>query len=367
MKKIALLLILIAFVFTACSTKVVIKINDPVASVKASMETAPVPTSVDAADDPCIWIHPTDPSLSTIIGTHKEGTIGLFVYDLEGNELSRIEEGRMNNVDIRYNFPLGGESVALVTGGNRTENTLSIYKVNVETRALENVAARKLPIGLDDGIYGSCMYYSVKTGKFYAIINEKTGKIEQWELFDNGKGKVDGKLVRTLHVDSKPEGCVADDILGKLYVGEENEALWKFEAEPDAGVEKTLVEAKNIHFVEDIEGLTLYYADRETGYLIASSQGNNTYCVYTREGDNTWVGTFQIVAGETIDGTLHTDGIDVTNFPLGEAFPNGMFVAMDGINSDGNQNYKCVPWDAIAKSISPELKVSTTWDPRNVK
>ncbi|MBT3229410.1 MAG: phytase [Candidatus Marinimicrobia bacterium] len=365
MKALLTFAVLLMLLLMACSQKVII--TDPVASVYATMETAPVPINADAADDPCIWIHPTDPSLSTIIGTHKEGTIGLLIYDLEGNELSQIAEGRMNNVDIRYNFPLGGDSVALVTGGNRTENTISIYKVNVETRALENVAARKLPIGLDDGIYGSCMYYSVKTGKFYAIINEKTGKIEQWELFDNGSGKVDGKLVRTLYVDSKPEGCVADDILAKLYVGEENEALWKFEAEPDAGVEKTLVEAKNTHFVEDIEGLSIFYADRETGYLIASSQGNNTFCVYTREGDNSWIGTFQVIAGESIDGTEHTDGLDVTNFPLGDAFPSGMFVAMDGINDVGNQNYKAVPWEAIAKGISPELKFNTTWDPRIVK
>ena len=364
MKNIVLLMILMV-VCIGCSKKVII--TDPLASVIATMETAPVPSNDDAADDPCIWIHPTDPALSTIIGTHKKGTIGLIVYDLEGNELSHVAEGRMNNVDIRYNFPLGDETVALVTGGNRDDNSISIYKVDVETRSLVNVAARKLPIGLDDGIYGSCMYYSVKTGKFYAIVNDKTGLIEQWELFDNGEGKVDGKLVRSLHVDSQPEGCVADDILADLYVGEEDKGVWKFAAEPEAGVEKTLVDDLNNHFVEDVEGLSIYYADRETGYLIVSSQGNNTYCVYTREGNNDWVGTFQVVDGETIDGSLETDGLDVTNFGLGTAFPNGMFVAQDGFNDKGNQNFKCVPWDAIAKGISPELKISTIWDPRSIK
>jgi len=364
MKNIVLLLILL-IAFMGCSKKVII--NDPVVSVEATMETAPVPSNDDAADDPCIWIHPTDPSLSTIIGSHKKEGAGLLVYDLAGNEIQRVKAGRMNNVDIRYNFPLNGELVALVTAGDRDLNSIAIYKVDPDTRNLIKVSARDIPLGLDDGVYGSCMYFSSKTGKFYAFLNDKTGKIEQWELFDNNEGLVDGKLVRTLQVDSQPEGCVADDVHGVLYVGEEDQALWKFAAESDTETTKTLVDSVGNHIFPDLEGLSIYYADRNTGYLIASSQGNNTYVIYTRTGNNDYVGTFQIVDGETIDGVKETDGLDVTNFGLGSAFPNGMFVAQDGFNDKGNQNFKCVPWDAIAKGISPELKISTTWDPRSIK
>ncbi|NQU27942.1 MAG: phytase [Candidatus Marinimicrobia bacterium] len=364
MKNIVLLPILL-IAFMGCSKKVII--NDPVVSVEATMETAPVPSNDDAADDPCIWIHPTDPSLSTIIGSHKKEGAGLLVYDLAGNEIQRVKAGRMNNVDIRYNFPLNGELVALVTAGDRDLNSIAIYKVDPDTRNLIKVSARDIPLGLDDGVYGSCMYFSSKTGKFYAFLNDKTGKIEQWELFDNNEGLVDGKLVRTLQVDSQPEGCVADDVHGVLYVGEEDQALWKFAAESDTETTKTLVDSVGNHIFPDLEGLSIYYADRNTGYLIASSQGNNTYVIYTRTGNNDYVGTFQIVDGETIDGVKETDGLDVTNFGLGSAFPNGMFVAQDGFNDKGNQNFKCVPWDAIAKGISPELKISTTWDPRSIK
>ena len=116
-------------------------------------------------------------------------------------------------------------NVALVVSTNRDLNTISIYKVDNETRTLIDVSARQIPVGLDDGVYGICMYRSAATGKYYAFANDKTGKIEQWELFDNGNGLVDGKLVRTLNVDSQPEGCVADDILGILYVGEEDQAF----------------------------------------------------------------------------------------------------------------------------------------------
>ena len=351
----------------SCSTDKTYVINDTVHPVLATMETTPVPSKDDAADDPCIWIHPTDPSLSTIIGTHKKEGAGLLVYDLEGKEIQRVPDGRMNNVDIRYNFPLGGESVALVTSGNRDLNSISIYKVDPDTRNLISVSARNIPLGLDDGVYGSCMYFSSKTGKFYAFLNDKTGKIEQWELFDNGSGLVDGKLVRTLNVDSQPEGCVADDIHGILYAGEEQHALWKFDAEPDAKTTKTLIDSVGNHFAPDIEGLSLYYADRNTGYLIASSQGNNTYVIYSRNGNNDYIGTFQIVDGENIDGTQETDGLDVTNFGLGSKFPMGLFVVQDGSNPGETQNYKCVPWESIATRFDPTLTINTGWDPRAIK
>src|SRR3970040_397431 len=56
-------------------------------SVLATVETTPVPDATDAADDVAIWIHPTDPSLSTVIGTDKLASGGLGVYDLAGNQL----------------------------------------------------------------------------------------------------------------------------------------------------------------------------------------------------------------------------------------------------------------------------------------
>ena len=340
-------------------------IQDTILPVQATLETSAVPTGDDTADDPCIWIHPTDPALSTIIGTNKNVGGGLHVYDLQGQEIQFTGGGRMNNVDIRYNFPLDGESVALVTAGERSRNTIAIYKVNPETRSLEDVAVRDIPLGLEE-VYGSCMYHSPVDGQFYAIVNDKNGRIEQWRLFDDGEGLVDGELVRTLAVPSQPEGCVGDDILAALYVGEEEAGIWKFGAEPTDPVEGRMIEKVGTHTVPDVEGLTIYYVDDSTGYLIASSQGNNTYVIFTREADNEYVGTFRIVDSEEIDGTSDTDGIDVTNASLGPVFPGGMFVAQDGDNPGANQNFKCVPWNAIAGLFEPPLVVKTSWNPRKV-
>ncbi len=347
--------------FAGCGKRY--NIQDKVFSVQATMETAPVPTADDTADDPCIWIHPNDPALSTIIGTNKNEGGGLHVYDLQGNVVQFTADGRMNNVDIRYNFPLGDDRIALVTAGERSRNTLAIYRVNPETRRLENVAARDIPLGLEE-VYGSCMYRSPVTGEYYAFLNDKNGRIEQWRLFDNGAGAVDGELVRALQVPSQPEGCVADDILAALYVGEEEVGIWKFGAEPTDPVEGNMIDTVGLHIVPDVEGLTIYYATNSSGYLIASSQGNNTYVIYNRGGANEYVGTFQIVAGETIDGTSGTDGIDVTNVALGAAFPKGLFVVQDGDNPGAHQNYKCVPWGTIANQFVPSLTIAIDWDHR---
>lgn len=333
--------------------------------VAATVETEPVPNRGDAADDPCIWIHPTAPSRSTIIGTDKQG--GLAVYDLAGHTLQYLPDGRLNNVDIRYRLPLGSKFVDLVTAGNRSNDSIAIYKVNPATGKLEDASARTISTGIE--VYGSCMYRSRTTGKYYFYVNSKKGEVQQWELSDNGSGKVDARKVRDFDVGSQLEGCVADDELGCFYVGEEDVGIWKYGAEPDDGTERALVDSTDSsgHLTKDVEGLTIYYASDSTGYLIASSQGSDEFVIYRREGNNAYIVTFQIAASNGIDKVTGTDGIDVVNSYLGVAFPKGVFVAQDDENDDGNQNYKLVPWQAIAEAVSPPLKVDTSWDPRKLE
>jgi 3-phytase len=183
--------------------------------------------------------------------------------------------------------------------------------------------------------------------------------MEQWLLFDNGNDKIDAKMVRSFNIGSQPEGCVADDELGFLYVGEENKAIWKYNASPDANDDRVMIDDTSSQYIEaDIEGLALYYANDGKGYLIASSQGNNTFLVYQRENDHKYLGSFEIVDGD-IDGVAETDGIEVCSFPLGAHFPHGVFIAQDGFNKDGdenlNQNFKLVPWETIADEFIPTL------------
>lgn len=320
--------------------------------VAATMETAPVPSEGDAADDPAVWFNANTPAQSAIIGTDKDS--GLAVYDLSGRELQFVPDGEMNNVDLRDGFPLGGEIVTLVTAGNQTDSSLAIYRLHPTTRMLEEVAAQKITTCPP---YGSCMYRSPATGKFYYFVNSRSGTVEQWELYDNGAGKVAATKVRAFEIGHRPEGCVADDELAFFYLGVEEKSIRKYGAEPNAGEQYVRIDSTKSHghVRRQVEGLAIYYSQTGTGYLIASSQGNNAFVIYRREGNNDYVATFNIVAGNGIDEVTHTDGIDVASNNFGKDYPLGFFVAQDDTNDAANQNFKIVPWHVIQSAFLAQL------------
>ena len=336
--------------------------------VSASVETEPVPSAGDAADDPAIWLHPQDRSLSTIIGTDKDR--GLAVYDLAGKELQFLPDGEINNVDLRYGFPLNDQSVALVVGSNRTNGSVVIYRVNPHTRMLEDVAAPAVDTRATRrlkrrdasrwGPYepGLCMYHSSIDGKYYYFVNSGLGDVEQWELFNNGAGQVDAQKVRVFSVGFQAEGCVADDARGYLYLALEERGIRQYQAEPRAGAHYVVVDKVDAKgpLVPDVEGLALYEGRAQTGYLMASSQGSNHFIIYTRGGSNAYVQTFTVVAGNKIDEVTHTDGIDTVSAHVGPRFPAGLLVVQDDQNDDHHQNFKLVSWQSIADAIRlPDL------------
>ncbi|MGI9232598.1 MAG: phytase [Woeseiaceae bacterium] len=325
--------------------------------VSPIVETEPVSSFGDAADDPAIWVHPENPELSIIIGAQKKR--GINVYDLSGNLLQSRADGRINNVDVRYGFQLGDQIVAVVTGSNRSTDSISVYIVDEQTRTLVNVADGVIDTGMSDP-YGQCMYKSAVNGFIYVFVNDTTGLVRQWVLEDNGKGRIRMSPVREFSVGSQTEGCVADDETGDLYVGEENVGIWKYSAEPDASGDRTLVDSvdENGNLTADVEGLSIYYGENGSGYLVASNQGADSYALYERSADNDFIGIFHVVADETtgIDGISETDGLDVNSAYLGPNFPNGVFVAQDGrnISPAERQNFKLVPWHRISEAMGLE-------------
>ncbi|GIV96182.1 MAG: hypothetical protein KatS3mg057_0839 [Herpetosiphonaceae bacterium] len=100
------------------------------AAVAPAVETAPVPHSKDAADDPVIWIHPSDPAKSAVMGNDKLGAYE--VYNITTGAKLQSLALDVANTDIRYNFPLGGERIALIAGYSATKNGLIAFKVAVD-------------------------------------------------------------------------------------------------------------------------------------------------------------------------------------------------------------------------------------------
>jgi 3-phytase len=157
---------------------------------------------------------------------------------------------------------------------------------------------------------------------------------------------------------------VADDAAGVLFVGVEDEGIYSFDARPEGSLESKLLAestADNPAIAYDVEGLALFAPNDSTGYLVASSQGNRSYALFDRSAPHAYVGSFTVEEG-TVDGTYETDGIEVSAhaFP---GFPDGLFVAQDGANTDGHaarpQNFKLVSWEEIAKALNlPNAKAN---------
>lgn len=326
--------------------------------VHPSIESEPVTSAADAADDPAIWANRENPAASWVIGTDKQG--GLHVYDMQGKSRFFAADGKMNNVDLRTGYRLGGRDIVLVTASDRTNKAIAIYSLDTASGALTNIADGLQPTGLSDP-YGQCMYRS-KRGRTYVFISDPDGLVRQWELVPTRGGKVQAKQVRDIKFSSQTEGCVADDENGTLYVAEEDIGLWRVTAEPAKGAVPTSVDkvADNPKLKDDMEGVGLYDLGGGRGYLIVSSQGNNSYAVYRREGDNAYLGSFSVIAdpAKGIDGISETDGLEVSSANLGPGFEQGAMIAQDGRNMlpVENQNFKFVPWSTIARALNLEAR-----------
>ncbi|MGW3486071.1 phytase [Streptomyces sp. NPDC001054] len=311
----------------------------PAFSVTATVETEPVGHSGDAADDPAIWVNPSDPAKSAVVATDKKGA--LEVYDLAGKRLQRISGDHGNNVDVRDDIVVSADDEA--EGG---DGAMHIYRIDPATRQLTHLK----DVATEVTAHGICMYRSPSTGKLYAYPNSPSGRLEQWELKVSGTG-VTATSVRLFDVGDEIEGCYADERTGALYVGEEDKGIWKYGAEPGAGTSRTLFDstASGGHLTADVEGITAAGT-----HLFASSQGSDDYTVYDRSS-GAYQGRFSVASGSAADGCSDTDGIDASDKPLGAAFPNGLFVCQDGSNStpgsSGNQNFKYVPLDRVTSKL----------------
>ncbi|PSN13515.1 phytase [filamentous cyanobacterium CCT1] len=380
-----------------------------VPAVPATLETppeirfgdpaSPDPTQESDPDDPAIYVHPTDPARSFAIMTLKN--TGLKVYDLAGNQLQEINpEGvRYNNVDIIYNFELGGETVDLAVASDRGNDTLSIFRIDPDNRQLTDITAAELAapafsiFGVDDGeqtAYGLATYTSIQDGSQYVFTTQRDGaQVAQLRLADAGNGTVTAEVIRTLPFeipadadpeDFQSEGIVIDREMGVGYVALEGEVgILKFDAEPNSSSTFTVVASVDEPYLRpDIEGLTIYYGANGSGYLLASSQGDSTFAVFDRQS-NAYLGSFAIGNANGVDAVEESDGADVINVPLGDAFPNGLLIVQDGSNEPGvvfqdledgeiqnfSANFKYIDWADVVANFDGDLSIDTTsYNPR---
>jgi 3-phytase len=419
-----------------------------IVSVAAAVETPPLFDDKAGgkanADDPAIWVHPTDPAVSLILGTKK--TAGLAVYDLAGRERQSIappgapsagdSAGRFNNVDVIYGFALGGRRVDLAVVTDRGRDRIRFYAIDPraargQAPPLTDVTAAAAPlvfaadaaeVNAQATAYGLAVRGPRRHGPALVFASRRhRAEVATLALEATADGHVTYRRVDTLRLPTtfalpdgtswspcedddgvapQVEGMVVDTERDVLYLAQEDVGIWavplgdrrraprlvdrvrefgvpydrapdpaeggftcaiRFDRDPGFG---------GAHLSADAEGLTIYYGAHHRGYLLASSQGDSTFAVYDRNGDNAYLGGFRVADSGAIDGADHSDGAAVINVPLGRAFPRGLFVTQDGddtpiVRDPGGSprvvtGFKLVPWEDIASAFACPLAV----DPR---
>lgn len=315
-------------------------------------------------DDPAIWLHPTQPSQSLIIGTDKDQDGALYVFDLEG----KIIEGktirnlkRPNNVDIEYGLLLNGNPVDIAVTTERLTNKLRVFSlpemIPVDNGGIEVFEGDSLraPMGI-------ALYKRPSDNAVFAIVSRKKGPTNgsylwQYRLEDDGTGKVKGIKVREFGIWSgvkEIEAIAVDDELGYVYYSDERVGVRKYKADPDAlDADKQLALFATDNYMADREGISIYKINDGTGYILVSDQSANTFHIYKREGEPENPHVHKLIK-IVYFSTNNSDGSDVTNAVLNDTFPVGLFVAM----SD-NKTFHFYSWADVAGDdlvIAPDGK-----------
>lgn len=309
----------------------------------AVVETPPVlqASDDDAADDPAFWYNAGQPEMSRIVGAHKK--YGIEIYTLKGQRVADFPVGRINNIDIRQQIVVLGDTIDILGGSNRTYNTIDLYTIAQDTiqQQLSHPVA-----GLQE-VYGFSLYRPANEQNVYALVNDKTGNIQQWKIAFSDTGW-SVKLHKSYTLPGQVEGMVADDQNSRIFVGMEEGGIYVFNQGASQGQLIAESTAANPAIAYDIEGLALYGGDQ--GYLIASSQGNNTFAVFRKSPPYSYLGSFAVAYGK--DTVAETDGIEAITHAIGTAFPKGIFICQDGYNYQGDslaaQNFKVVDGRDIA-------------------
>ncbi|WP_329376172.1 phytase [Streptomyces sp. NBC_01351] len=348
------------------------------------------------ADDPAIWRNGADPARSLVIATAKEGGLRVYDLDAAQVQALAAPAGpgpddapgRFNNVDLVHRMPLttGRADIAVVT--DRGNDRLRVYRIDrsrpggpltdiTDPAARPVFSADQAEINDQRTAYGLATWTDPATGRSYALVSRRhETTVALLELVAAPGGTVGYRKIRSLELPAsfrmpngtswtpcaepgerpQVEGMVVDPASGTLYAGQEDVGIWRVRA--DLGGRPELVDKVREYGVPatydeeteecaagadpgfggrrlsaDVEGLTLITESDGDGYLMASSQGDNTFAFYDREleDDNEYEAGLRITPGSRdIDGSEECDGAAALSQPLGTKFPRGLLVVQDG-------------------------------------
>jgi 3-phytase len=286
-------------------------------------------------DDPAIWINPDDPAKSLVLGTDKNEDGALYVFDLNGKIIAdKVVRNlqRPNNVDIAYGLNINGKATDIAVLTERKANKIRVYSLP-DMKAIDNGGIEVFTGETERDPMGISLYTRKDDKAIFAIVGRKSGPAEkylwQYQLTDDGKGNVTGKVVRKFGKYSgkkEIESIAVDNELGYVYYSDEQVGVRKYHAHPDSSsTELALI--RNIGFAEDNEGISIYKTGDQTGYILISDQGADKFHIFSREGKKGAPHDHQLL--RIVKVAAHqSDGSDVTNVSLNPTFSKGLFVVM---------------------------------------
>jgi 3-phytase len=340
-------------------------------TITPAHESAPSRMLEADADDVAFWRHPSDESRNLVFGTQKLG--GFSVYDTEARTLLDALPGdvRYNNVDVIQGFPWQDGVIDIAVFSDRVGDDLHVYRITPEAPYLQRLPAADASFRVfggqpaEDTAYGLALWRDARDGTTHAFVTQNdTRTVRQFTVREVG-GQVAFNLVREFRFrigapTAHAEGLVVDPLTRRLYLAQEDVGIYKVDLDNlgtapvvELGERELWQTVALPYLTADIEGLALLPTGPDSGYLVASSQGSNTFAVYERRS-LTLVGVVSVVGSATIDGSEECDGLDITPHPWGPSFPHGVMIVHDGRDTPtGKTNYKWVDVGELLKKLNP--------------
>jgi 3-phytase len=327
---------------------------DPLAGrtpVKPRIVTAPVPHD---ADDPAIWIHPTDPARSLVLGTDKHRAGGLYAFDLGGRIIAQVVPlARPNNVDVLRGVRLGGTEVDVALVTEREAGRLRVFRLP----DLVPVDGGGLPVMDGDPArapMGVAGYRRARDGATFAIVGGKGGPPEgylcQYRLAEASPGVLGATKVRSFGRYSgrkEIEAVAVDAERGWVYYSDEGFGVRKYAADPEApAADAELAVLGREGFAGDHEGIAIRREASGLGILVVSNQQAWTFRLFAAEGPPERPHEHRLLGSVRLS-TRETDGCDVTAAEL-PGFPGGLFAAM----SD-DRTFHLYAWADLWAAVNP--------------
>lgn len=322
--------------------------------------------------------------------------------------------GRFNNVDIAYGLDVAGEPTDVAVVSDRYNDQIRFFAIDTAgadaAAPLTEVTAPELEflfspdretVAEDHTAYGLAVYQP-RRGAAYAVVTQEGSTTIATARLTTGPDGVGYTDVEHLAipgefrlpdgttwvpceepgVEPQLEGLAVDRRTGTLYAAQEDVGLWRVPLPLGSGAPRLVDKVKDFgvhdaydpeteecapvdpeapsyggkNLTADAEGVDIWYGPGRRGYVIVSSQGDDTYGVYDLTGRNRSLGTFR-VAGDGVDDVNGSDGLAVSNAPVGE-YESGLLVTHDepetGPDVDPDRDatgFSYVHWGDVTKAL----------------